>query len=209
MRVKYTIISLMAFLCGLGALWAQEATSESPLQHSPKRIIQFSGIVLGPDSLTGLPGVHIYVPGSGRGTTTNLNGFFTMPTLAGDAVAITAVGFKPSGFVIPDQAKENFTVALHIEEDTLLLPNLQIMSYPTEDELKRAVLAYSPISPRDIYDSYWMASVTTDMPMGLSMNHRYQEAMGQQYWNDQFAYRSTNFINPFAWARFIRQLRND
>ena len=36
-----------------------------------KSIIQLSGVVVGQDSISGVGGVHIYVPAAGRGTTSN------------------------------------------------------------------------------------------------------------------------------------------
>jgi hypothetical protein len=60
-----------------------------------KRVIQLSGVVLEEDSVSGgpVPGVHIYVPKAGRGTTTNGMGFFSMPVLEGDEITISAVGY--------------------------------------------------------------------------------------------------------------------
>ena len=40
-------------------------------QGGELEIIQFSGVVLRPDSTGGVLGVHVYVPKAGRGTTTN------------------------------------------------------------------------------------------------------------------------------------------
>src|SRR5687768_13210014 len=68
-----------------------------------KRVIQLSGVVLEEDSVSGVPvpGVHIYVPKAGRGTTTNGMGFFSMPVLEGDEIVISAVGYD----------RQNVTVA--------------------------------------------------------------------------------------------------
>ena len=41
-------------------------------QQQKKRVIQLSGVVLGEDSVSGLPGVHIYVPKAGRGVVGSL-----------------------------------------------------------------------------------------------------------------------------------------
>ena len=44
-----------------------------------KKIIQLSGVVVGQDSISGVGGVHVYVPKAGRGTTSNPYGYFAMP----------------------------------------------------------------------------------------------------------------------------------
>ena len=49
-------------------------------------MVQLSGLVLGEDSTSALPGVNVYVPTIGRGTVTNQYGYFSMPVLPGDSV---------------------------------------------------------------------------------------------------------------------------
>ena len=51
-----------------------------------KKIIQLSGVVVGQDSISGVGGVHVYVPKAGRGTTSNPYGYFAMPVLAEDSI---------------------------------------------------------------------------------------------------------------------------
>ena len=65
------------------------------------RIIQFSGLTVGGDSLYGIPGVYLYVAKAGRGTTSNHVGYFSLPALVGDTVLIKAIGFKQKNFIIP------------------------------------------------------------------------------------------------------------
>ena len=72
-------------LMAVGGLFV---TSVTQAQNYKRRVIQLSGIVLGEDSVSGLPGVHVYVPKAGRGTSTNVTGFFSMPVLPGDSVVI-------------------------------------------------------------------------------------------------------------------------
>ena len=55
-------------------------------QNYKRHVIQLSGVVLGEDSVSGLPGVHVYVPKAGRGTSTLITGFFSMPVLPGDKI---------------------------------------------------------------------------------------------------------------------------
>ena len=48
-----------------------------------KNTIQLSGLIVDGDSAYGVPGVHIYIPRAGIGTTSNPVGFFSLPTLVG------------------------------------------------------------------------------------------------------------------------------
>ena len=116
MRFLVTTIFILVSFFYCGSSSAQERA----------RIIQFSGIVLGQDSTSGVPGVHIYAPKAGRGTTTNAYGYFSMPVLEGDSLIISAVSYERRHFIIPKGKSENYTVVIELTEDTTYLPELQI-----------------------------------------------------------------------------------
>lgn len=78
---------LLILLFGYFFSFAQEEENDA------EKVIQFTGVVLDTDS-SAIPGVHIYTPVFGRGTSTNQYGFFSMPALEGDSLVISAVGFK-------------------------------------------------------------------------------------------------------------------
>ena len=71
---------LAAFLLVLAVPGAQA--------QGKRKIIQFTGIVASGDSLLGVPGATVYVPRAGRGTATNIYGYFSMAVLAGDSIVI-------------------------------------------------------------------------------------------------------------------------
>ena len=64
-KTHIIIVSLLAFL-----LVFKDASAQSS-----DRVVQLSGIVVGGDSLYGVPYVSVYVPKAGRGTMTNTVGF--------------------------------------------------------------------------------------------------------------------------------------
>ena len=66
--------------------------SHFTFSQGEKKIIQMSGVVVGADSISGVGGVHIYVPKAGRGTTSNPYGYFTMPVLEEDSLIIKGKG---------------------------------------------------------------------------------------------------------------------
>ena len=65
-----------------------------------QKIIQLSGVVVGQDSISGVGGVHIYVPKAGRGTTSNPYGYFAMPVLANDSIIVSAIGYQKQNFIM-------------------------------------------------------------------------------------------------------------
>jgi len=76
--------------------------SQGSFAQGKKKVIQLTGIVVGEDSTSGVPGVHIYVPKAWRGTTTNRVGYFSMPVLAGDELEVSAIGLEKKYFKLPD-----------------------------------------------------------------------------------------------------------
>src|SRR5574339_760596 len=78
--------------------------------QNQRRIIQLSGVIMGSDSASFVPGVHIYVPKAGRGTTTNSVGFFSMPVLVGDSIVISSVGYQRQHYIVPNSSKEYQTI---------------------------------------------------------------------------------------------------
>jgi len=176
-------------------------------------IIQFSGVVLRPDSTGGVLGVHVYVPKAGRGTTTNQFGYFSMPTLAGDSVVISAVGFQKQHYIVPKDQGDAITVIIPLKEDTILLPEIEVFPYPTEELLKEAILAMRLPNAAD-YDAVnqnlneqVMAEMFRTMPMDGSQNYKYYMNQRLTYMNDGIGPRYNPLFNPFAWGTFFKSLK--
>ena len=105
-----------------------------------KKVLQLSGIILGEDSVSGLPGVHVYVPKRQDGTTSNYLGFFSLPVLVGDSVVFSAVGYQKQSYIVPDLGKQ-LTVVVELVTDVTMLDSVVILPFPTEEIFKEAVLA--------------------------------------------------------------------
>lgn len=199
--VVFSIVSLV--LLPTFDSWAQES----------KSVVQFSGVVAGEDTL-GVPGVHIYVPLAGRGTTTNQYGYFSMPALVGDSVIISAIGYHKQYYIIPKGRGESVTVGVTLEEDTTMLPLVEIFPYPTEAAFKEAILAlqlpdtYDRKSPNMGEDV--LARMLKDLPMDGGSNHRY--FMDQQFFQMHNRYSDPRYnnplLNPFNWAKFIKSIKD-
>lgn len=182
-------------------------------QGGKYRIIQFSGVVVQPDSSGGVPGVHIYVPKAGRGTTSNQFGYFSMPTLAGDSVVISSVGYQKQHFIIPDDQGDAITIIIPMKEDTIILPEIEIFPYPTEELLKEAIIAMRLPNQSDRnaiqqnLNEQIMGEMFRTMPMDASMNYKYYLNQRLTYMHDGFGPRYNPLLNPFAWAEFFQSLK--
>ncbi len=207
--MKRNKIKWLIFLLGLMA--GMPATDT--FAQSKKRVIQLSGIILSEDSVSGLPGVHIYVPKAGRGTTSNRTGYFSMPVLEGDSVVISSVGYNRRHYIVPNSPTEYLTIIVEMVPDITYLQEVEIMPFPTEEVFKEAVLALNipmdnGVDPRAM-NAELLALMLRTTPMDGQANYRYYMDQYTGSINDRFQPRVNPFLNPFNWARFFRDLKRD
>lgn len=188
--------------------------SEGQAQNYKRRVIQLSGVVLGEDSVSGLPGVHVYVPKAGRGTTTNNTGFFSMPVLVGDSVVISSVGYIRQHYIVPNSQEDFLTVIVEMVTDNTVLKEVTILPFPTEEVFKQAVLALNvPMDENGIdkrnMNAELMALMMRTTPMDGNLNYRYYMDQYNTSINDKAIVRTNPFLNPFNWARFFRDLKQN
>lgn len=206
--VGVRILPLLFIFCLIGIV-ANEAQAQN------RRIIQLSGVVLGndgKDELTQLPGVHIYVPKAGRGTSTNGLGFFSMPVLVGDSIIISSVGYERRHYIVPDHPSEYLTIVIEMVQDVTYLETLEILPFPTEEVFKEAILALNIPTQDAVLDQKnlnqeLLALMVKTTPMDGPSNQRYylnQWAAGQ---TDRYQPVTNPLFNPFNWARFFKSLK--
>jgi hypothetical protein len=184
--------------------------------QTKKRVIQLSGVVLEEDSVSGVPvpGVHVYVPKAGRGTTTNGMGFFSMPVLEGDEIIVSAVGYEHQKVTVASDWPEYQTIIIALTQDTTFLPTVDVFAFPTEEVFKQAVLAMNmPLDNNGIdkrnFNEELLALMIKTTPMDGYQN--------QRYYLDQWANSSTSkfqpvtnpFLNVFNWAKFFSGLKQN
>lgn len=204
--MKKNIWLLVVLIVGVGFFTKSQAQGQ-------KRVIQLSGIVLGPDSTQGgIPGVNVYVPKAGRGTPTNAMGFFSMPVLVGDSVVISAVGYQRQYYIIPNHPSEFLTLIFELSEDVTYLKELLVMPFPTEEVFKEAVLALNlPLDDaaydRDNLDAELLALILKTTPMDGYSNQRYMLDQLNATQSSKYVPVANPLLNPFNWAKFIQSIR--
>jgi hypothetical protein len=207
MRLKR--VYLLVLVITVGGLMA----STSGYAQVKRKIIQLSGVVLGEDSVRGLPGVHVYVPKAGRGTSTQGTGFFSMPVLVGDSVVISSVGYVRRHYIVPETQDEFLTIIVEMVTDNTFLKEVTIMPFPTEEVFKQAILALNVpmdngIDKRNL-NAELMALMMRTTPMDGNLNYRYYMDQYNNSLNDRAIARTNPFLNPFNWARFFRDLKQN
>lgn len=187
---------------GFSTVWAQ----------GDMRTIQFSGVVVDGEKSFAVPGVHVFIPRAGVGVVSNSMGYFSMPTMVGDTVVISAVGYKRHTMVIPFREDLGFSVMIDLKEDVTMLPVIEIFPYPSPEVFKEAFLALQ--LPNDSYENMAenlnqqaINKLAMNMAMDGSGNHRYfmQQQVGAGA--NRFFTPSFSFLNPFAWAQFIKSVK--
>lgn len=209
MKKNTLILSVVLVLAGLSAIPA--------FSQSQRRIIQLSGVILGKDGdkeIYQLPGVHVYVPKAGRGTTTNSLGFFSMPVLAGDSIIISSVGFERQHYIVPQNTSEYLTIIVELVQDVTFLKEIEVLSFPTEEVFKEAVLALniptdnSKIDQKNLNQEL-LALMLKTTPMDGPMNQRYYLDQWAASQSNRFSPVTNPFLNVFNWAKFFQSLRQE
>lgn len=170
---------VIVLLCSCFTATAQTAPS------SQRQVLQLSGQVLSGDSLKGLEGVAVFVPGTTRGTYTRKSGFFSLPVLSGDTVVFGALGYEKQYVEIPAKMGNSYTVEIRLKEQVNTLPTVDVMPWATEYDLKQAVLRTR--LPEELKDRrphipppYTYKSILDVPPMTASQNFRYGQKLLQQ-----------------------------
>ena len=178
-----------------------------------KKIIQLSGVVVGQDSISGVGGVHVYVPKAGRGTTSNPYGYFAMPVLAEDSIIVSAIGYQKQSFIMPGDKGVSVTLFIELKPDTTVLPELEIFPYPTEELFKKAVLAVELPNRRDLenldksLDKDLLRRMYSNEPMSANMNYKYFMDQQMMATSTKYQLPSNPLLNPFAWVKFIKAIK--
>lgn len=179
------------------------------LRNSDTMLVQFSGLILTADSIMPVPYVNIFIPGTGRGTISDLNGFFSFVARKGDEVRFSAVGYKSSSFIIPDTlAGYKYSMIKLMSADTFYLDEAVIQVLPSrhvfdyyfvkadvpDDDLERA---------RKNLEREAMREQIEKMGMDGQENSKYylQQQAQKFYWAGQIP--PMNIFSPIAWAKFF------
>jgi len=177
------------------------------------KVLQFSGLLFSGEQSFGVPFASIYVPKTSRGAQTNEIGYFSFPLLIGDTCIVRSQGFRPQRYIIPDDGRVSISVILYLQADTSILPEVEILPFPTEADFKRAFLELKlPDGDmnrmRKNLDQGLIARMQYNLGLDARMNHNYFS--NQQSFNtvnQNFIPNTSQLINPFAWGQFIKSVK--
>ena len=205
--LRFISLSFLLLAC-----WA---TAWGQTQPDAPQVVQVSGLVVTGDSLSPLPYCTVFRSRDRRGTTTDMRGFFSLPTLAGDTVEFSSLGYISQQVDIPDGGElGRVNLVQPLGRDTVSMADAFVYPWPTRERFKQEFLALglpnqgldpawdSPIDPIDIYDR--LTEVGRD---GQSTSTSVLAAQAQQAGYAGQA-PPVNLLNPVAWAQFIQALKS-
>jgi len=185
-------------------------------QGEQKAII-FSGMVVGGRASEPLPGAAIYIPKAGRATLARSDGSFTIAVFPGDSIVYSYLGYKKQYHIIPKRYNsDTYSAIVALQEDVKLLTEVKIYPYSTEEEFKKAFLALQlpDQADRDALakstNPDYINRMAAQVPNNAQTNYRY--TMNEQLFGRGSAagknFATTfPFLNPFAWANFIKSVK--
>ncbi len=202
--IKYILTGCLSLFL-LTGLFAQEEQLEGD------SLIQFSGMVLdGSDAmLYPIPYVNILLTEDGRGTYSDLKGFFSIVAKKGDVVTFSSIGYKDVEFIIPDSLTDNrYSLVQLMTQDTLNLPQAVVFPWPSREHFKLEFLAM------DVSDEMQERAVANLAESTLARMREEVATDGNE--NADFYMRQQaksyyylgqtppmNIFNPMAWAQFF------
>src|SRR5690554_804673 len=218
--MRYITIGIALIIWGLlpSNSMAQNTVSTGSQNLSDSTLVQFSGVVVGEqgqDTIAPIPFANIYIPASGRGTYSNLDGFFSIVARQGDIIEFSAIGFKKVEFTIPDTLTTNrYSIVQLLSQDSIVLPQATIYPWPSREHFKEEFLALEV--PNDGLEDLAAENLSPEKLRALrdilprsgsetSTFYLQQQARSYQYIGQT---PPQNIFSPLAWAKFIKALRD-
>jgi len=202
-------IGILLVICGLNLLNASSANAQGK-----ERVITISGLVVSGDSAYGIMGVHVYIPNASVGTITNQAGLFRISAIPGDTIIFSHIAYEKQKLVVPEEDYQiSMSVLIDMETENTLLPVIEVFPYPTEEIFKEAFLALDLSDKRENnmrknLNSERIALMANQTGMSAYSNHRWFMDQQVNQLHNRYFNPTLSLTNPFAWARFIKSVKN-
>lgn len=181
-----------------------------------EEVVQFSGTLftLEDGNIVPVQLANVLVEKSGRGTYTDLDGFFSIVAEEGDAIVFSAIGFETVRFEIPDTLSTNrYTIVQMMSQDTINLPMVKIFPWPSREHFKQEFLALEV--PDDLQQraednlaAATMEQLRKNLPAdGVETGSIYLRRQADSYYSFGQA-KPINLLNPIAWSKFFKAWKN-
>ncbi len=203
--LRYILGILSIAVLSLSA-YAQEDTT----------LVQFSGMVLdgSNEQLYPVPYANVLVNNDGRGTYSDLKGFFSIVARKGQTITFSAIGYENVELVIPDTLQDDrYSIVQLMTQDTINLPEAVIFPWPSREHFKLEFLAMdvtSELQERAVENLAERTLSRMREEVVYDGNENADYYMRQQARNYYHIGQTPpmNIFNPFAWKQFFEAWKN-
>jgi hypothetical protein len=178
-----------------------------------ERFFQVSGIITD-EQKRALPNVGVISLKLRRGTLSERTGIYSITSMPGDTIFFKALGFKRKLVILPwDFEGRLFKLDISLGTDTIPIENVVVMPWKSYSEFIKDMTTPAPLSAEIENMNRNIASIAEAVAntkgVKISPEAGYRYAMMQNF--DQISVRNqypvNNLLNPFAWSKFIKELK--
>lgn len=201
--MKFYLLIILSLFISAYSVQAQD--------NKNSRLVQFSGMVLdgSDEQLYPVPYTNILVKDKGRGTYSDLKGFFSIVVEKGDVIVFSAIGYKTVEYKISeDLDDERYSIVQLMTQDTINLPETVVFPWPSRDHFKLEFLAMDVTPELQEHAAKNLANETlrrmrNEVSVDGNEHADYflrQQAREYYYIGQQ---PPMNIFNPVAWKKFF------
>jgi len=182
--------------------------------NEKERYIQVSGIITDM-SYKAVPGVAVVSKKLKKGTISERSGIYSITSTPGDTIFFRSVGFKRYHTIIPEAFEERHCeVDISLEVDTIQIKEVNILPWKNYSEFIKDITKEKPVDPiienmNDNIASIYVA-IANQRNVKISPEAGFRYAMAQNFNSmaTREQYPINNLLNPFAWAKFVKGIKN-
>ena len=177
-----------------------------------KDAIQFTGKVVTSDEKGGiipLPYTTIAVKGTSRGSSSEIDGYFSFVALKGETIIFSRIGFKSVEYTIPDTMRGDYYSWIQImSTDNILLPEVVIYPWPSREHFKQDLLAMDITNElKEAARKNMAQDVLREMRYGVPADGREAASLSFRQTANRATYAGQiapqRIFDVFAWKQFI------
>jgi hypothetical protein len=202
---KY-IYTILLFILSISGTYGQIVENE--------KYVQVSGIIT--DILSKpVAGVAVVSRKLKKGILSERSGIYSITSTPGDTIYFKALGFKRYHTIIPETFKERHCeVDIALEIDTIQIKEVNIMPWKNYSDFIKDITKERPVDPiienmNDNIASIYVA-IANQGNYQVTPEAGFRNAMEQNFgaMATRGQYPINNLLNPFAWAKFIKSIKN-
>jgi hypothetical protein len=201
-------ITFLFCMMGSLGLISSAATAQNDSTDRLNELIQFTGIIITPDSLQAVSDVNIRIAGTTQGSISNQQGYFAVVARRRDTLVFSAVGYRSVRYIVPfELTGQKYTMIQTMSQDTLYLNEVVVKPYISKELFQHYFVTMEVPGEDDPLaglDPETIRELAYAMEMDGTTNSKYylRQESGKYYYTGQMV--PINLMNPFAWAQFIK-----